>query len=358
MRKCLYLTILITSLFTSPGFSQKENYFWAMGIHSYLDFNIGPLSIGYLPNIVGEGDVGVCNRHTGALQFYSNGIYVWDKNNNLMPNGSGLMGGAATSSGPAGTTVQGAVAVPFISDTSKYYIFCLQGQAPSPPYNNGALYYSVVDMALNAGLGDVVAAGKNTFLHDTLSEGMVAAKSDHCTIWVIVHSMRSNTFYAYEVTATGINPVPVVSFLPDIVYYPGVVNKYIYSEIKMSPDFTKMAVMSDSYGYLCDFDRGTGVVSNMNIYDSTSAMSSSCFSHDGKKLYDVHGAPSGGQGLYQFDLNPIPPATVFSTKTFIVDYGSMLDIQRSPLDSTLYISNQNGYMSRIMALLQPAWPAI
>ena len=61
----------------------------------------------------------VISDRNSNLLFSSDGINVWDKNGNQMPNGFGLLGSDAQ--------INTALIVPFVNDTSKYYLFVAKG---------------------------------------------------------------------------------------------------------------------------------------------------------------------------------------------------------------------------------------
>ena len=82
--------------------------------------------------------------------------------------------------------------------------------------------YSIVDMTLNSGLGDVISTSKNINLLQDSSEKISAVLKDCDTksIWVITFGSSTgivednpvfNTFYAYEVSNSGVNTIPVKS---------------------------------------------------------------------------------------------------------------------------------------------------
>lgn len=108
----------------------------------------------------------------GNLLFYTNGNKVWDKNNNIMANGEDLAIGQYYSVYGSSIT-QGVLVAPFPGTDSLFYIIYLSR-------NDGwvstyGLKYSVVNMKLNGGLGDVLE--KNTFLaSDTLTEKLQLVK--------------------------------------------------------------------------------------------------------------------------------------------------------------------------------------
>src|SRR5690606_32290837 len=107
-------------------------------------------------------------------------------------------------------------------DPDRYYVFSLQSFTLIPH-----LYYSVVDMTLDGGLGDVDTTEKMILVGDStvpLSRSMMAIPGENCDIWLLVHpafdtfsnyfshqSAFDTCFFAYHITEAGINPTPVVS---------------------------------------------------------------------------------------------------------------------------------------------------
>src|SRR5690606_40803697 len=64
----------------------------------------------------------------------------------------------------------------------KYYIFSLTGVNPYLNLDEiGKLYYSVVDMNRNNGLGDVMPGKKGIFLDSNLRECMTSVRSEEHT---------------------------------------------------------------------------------------------------------------------------------------------------------------------------------
>src|SRR5690606_15276524 len=96
---------------------------------------------------------------------------------------------------------QNAVITNVPNQESRYYIFSL-GQ--------NALFYSMIDMSLNDGLGGIVEEIKGIPLISGLSEKMAAVKGCNC-IWLVTHAKDANIFYAIEINDTGIVTTPVVS---------------------------------------------------------------------------------------------------------------------------------------------------
>jgi hypothetical protein len=94
---------------------QQEANIWYFGRYLGLDFNSGvpvPLNDGQLNTTEG---VATISNSNGNLLFYTDGIRVWNKLHQVMPNGTNLFGN------PSST--QSAVIVPKIGDTTRYYVF-------------------------------------------------------------------------------------------------------------------------------------------------------------------------------------------------------------------------------------------
>lgn len=98
-----------------------------------------------------EGCASVADRSTGTLLFYTNGIEVWNAQNQIMPNGTGLLSGASQSAS------QGVIIVPQPGSVSRYFLFTVDEE-----FNNGAngFRYSIVDMSLDGGNGAAVQTEK------------------------------------------------------------------------------------------------------------------------------------------------------------------------------------------------------
>src|SRR5262245_28875854 len=112
-----------------------------------------PLTDGQLGTLEGCASWSDAN---GNLLFYSDGINVWDRNHNIMPDGNGLNGSA--------TCTQSALVVPYPGQDSLFYLFTPPDEFALPGY----FCYSLIDLTLNNGFGDVI--NKNTQLFSPSTE--------------------------------------------------------------------------------------------------------------------------------------------------------------------------------------------
>ena len=195
MNRLIIFRYVVFLLILFPIFSQAQNLQnnqWRFGTTGAVDFNTVPPSfVPGCPISTSEGSASVADRLTGALLFYTNGVTVWNANNQVMPNGTGLLGGTAALL----SSTTAAVIVPKPGSNSLFYIVTIDEQ-----FNGNGVRYSVVDMTLNGGLGDIVAGQKNIFLFQTNSEKLeVVPASDGISYWLITHNNPGNSFYSFKI---------------------------------------------------------------------------------------------------------------------------------------------------------------
>lgn len=333
------LTLLLISFLAG---AQKQNNNWCFGNKAGLDFNAGtPVAFTSAINC-DEGSATVSDRKTGALLFYTDGVRIWNKNHTIMPNGSNIGNDILSSS------LQGMLIVPFTNDSNKYYVFALEHESAS----EGALFYSVVDMQLDAGLGDVMLNRKKVKLGKGFVEGMQAVPTcdGH---WLLLSSRTANEFHAYKITASGIDTQAVVSVMP----YPYITS--VLGAMKISPDrrkllyatYTSRQVGGVNYAVatIHDFDERTGVVSNgQHLIDPTpnATYYSVEFSEDGSKAYvsDIR------YGIYQFDLSLPTPLDIKASKKTVYQNipGRSATLMQMGPDKNIYVAIYGmNYVDRI-----------
>lgn len=289
MKKSIILVFAFIFSISFSNFAQKQNNQWRFGNAGGIDFNTNPPS-----NVSGssistvEGSASIADRNTGALLFYTDGITVWNANNQPMPNGNGLLGGTPLLQ----SSTTAALIVPKPGSTKLFYIITIDEQSST----NG-VRYSVVDMNLNGGLGDIVANQKNIQLFQTTSEKLeVVPASDGVSYWLLTHDDPGNNFYAFKISSTGIQSTPVISSV-------GSTQANGAGHMKINRQFNKIAigVTFGSKIELFDFDNSTGTVSNPISWNhglQNPLIYGIEFSPNGKLLY-----ASNLDKLVQFDIS-------------------------------------------------------
>ncbi|MBO6607165.1 T9SS type B sorting domain-containing protein [Psychroserpens sp.] len=345
-----HVLAFITLLSIAFTFAQQEASFWYFGQNAGLQFDattgtVTAVTDGQINTL--EGCTSISDTE-GNLQFYTDGQTVWNRNHQIMANGD-YFGGTGLLGDPSSTS--SGLIVPKPQDPTQYYIFTVdephhqnaavypnqftgtyQGNGGTVPgaddgFNNG-FNYSLVDMTLNGGLGDVVDTEKNVPLvtYDPgdldeasykCSEKITAVAADDCSsFWVITHF--TDSFYAFKVDINGVDTTPVISTVGPEVPISGY-RRNALGYIKASPDGAKLGVAhygfamvtaGDAAGgvYLFDFDNDTGVVSNsVELYgpENNTSPYGVEFSAENRKVYATVGNGANGGGtssLLQWDL--------------------------------------------------------
>ncbi len=278
----------------------------------------------------GEG-CSVISDTAGNLMFYTNGNKVWDSTHTVMPNGDSLWGHTSSS--------QSAIIIGHPGNNTQYFIFTVPDV-----FDTNRVGYSIVDMTLNGGLGDVSV--KNTLLYTGSTEKLTAIKHSNGTdVWVITHKQVTDTFYTYLVTAFGVNPVPVIS----VVGTP--YGNNILSNLgcmKTSTDGTKLAAAVQHNGFLeiYDFNTSTGAITNSAQLGNWPTLPNGPygveFSPDGTKLYVSF---SGPNIVMQYNMAAGSTAAIIaSCDTIYQDnlLAACAALQNGP-DGRMYLSYANAF---------------
>ncbi|MBK6830991.1 MAG: PKD domain-containing protein [Flavobacteriales bacterium] len=260
---------MLAALMAAALGTLAQGTIWHFGDGAGLDFNGGaPAAIG------GGASYSLDNSTTasdaaGNLLFYSNGVSVWDATHNVMPNGSGLLGDHDGG--------QCALAV-HRPGTNEFYLFTVDNwNGP-----NG-LRYSVVDMTLNGGLGDVTL--KNQLLHAPSTERLEAVHNPtDGSWWLISHDWGNAQFRAYNISNTGLNTTPVLSTIGSV--HSGF-NYDAAGQLTASPNGTMLCcgIYDQDLFQVFDFDATTGIVSNARDLPGYNNAWGCAFSPNSERLY-------------------------------------------------------------------------
>ena len=238
-------------------FAQNQASNWFFGERAGINFDISSgivssLNTGQLNTLEGCTSI---SDNAGNLVLYTDGRTVYNRNHQVMLNGTGLFGD------PSST--QSALVVPAPKDPNKYYIFTVDTTVnPNSDPDNG-FNYSIVDMSLDGGLGGITSKNIQLLVDSTEKITAVLKDCQSESIWVMTFASFDgsveffNSFHAFEVSTTGVNSNSVVSSFAPI---PGSDPR---GQIKVSPDGKKFVSANMVGGlYIYDFDAATGIVSN------------------------------------------------------------------------------------------------
>ncbi|MEJ8801319.1 T9SS type B sorting domain-containing protein [Pontibacter sp. H249] len=331
--KWSFLILLITFLLQVPAQAQKENNVWYFGNGAGLDFNSGTpkvLTDGAFDAF--EGTASVADA-SGKLLFYSDGASVWNRQHQIMANGTGLMGSP--------NSAQACIIIQNPGKSHIYYLFTTDAAGGS----NG-LRYSIIDITQAGGLGEVTV--KNIPLYAPTSERLTATHHQNKRdVWVMSQHFGTSNFRSFLITEDGVGISTRVTNELDNKFFP----------VSLDP-FSGMSCMkfSPNSKWLAATHRNTNTVrlfpfnsedSGLNIYPlhgSPGAITLNAlenpygveFSPDNSKLYV---STNSGTRIYQYDLTSSNEATINASKTIVGQ--ANLDTQLNYIGASLQLAPDN-----------------
>ncbi len=300
----LFFTVIVNAQFTDR--------YWTFGDSAAIDFrNLNaPIPAQSILRVRGTC-VSICDS-VGDLLFYggSPDLDIWhpagppytydlgfliNKNHQKMNNGDSLK---------AALWYQEMIIVPDPGNINRFYLFTAGVTSLS------GFFYNQIDLTYNGGLGKVIQ--KNVQLQSLkVSDAIAAVKHGNGRDWWVVMKSYSNTvaldeFYVYLVSPSGVSG-PFLQHLGTPVSHGSSLN------LKFTKDGKRLFSTSptnliESY----DFDRCTGVLSNVNTIANYSVSApwknywSFALSPDASKLYTTsvyQGSNQDTSYLVQYDLN-------------------------------------------------------
>jgi gliding motility-associated-like protein len=316
--------ILISNMAYSQG-KQANN--WYFGGQAGITFQQGSPPIALLdgqsisPSWTGTACM---SDKDGNLLFYSDGVTIWNKNHQIMTNGSN-MGSFST---------QGAMIVQDPGNENRYYFFNI---TTNMPYSAYKLQYSVIDMT--NGLGEVLPDNKSIFLYSNTSFHLSAVKHENMNdVWLVSHGLGSNNFIAFKITSDSVFTQPKIS---------NAGTPYLFEQgyMKFSSDGKLIGVgnFDQQLTEICHFDNTTGIVSNQNVVTIPFRAFGVEFSPDNTKFY----AQGGYQKFFQYDLLTNDPAQIIASQFLMTNELIIWGALQLGPDGEIYVGHSGEYLSVI-----------
>jgi len=221
---------------------------------------------------------------------------VFNKDGAVMENGDSINSDYSETNGM--------MIIPFPDDSNKYYLFHLLHIS-----FQSKLYYSVIDMSYNNGLGKVTS--KNIPLpisaNDSLCEKLAAVKHGNGNDWwLLCHSYGNDHFYEFLISDSGIS-APILRTAGSCLCL-GDLN--IIGEMCFSKDGCKLLNVTTSLADVLSFDRCAGELSslielNTSINPDYPFYYGCSFSPSGRFIYVSNfqdWMATNNNRLYQLDL--------------------------------------------------------
>ena len=239
-------------------FSQGENNIWYFGYRAGLDFNLGsPVVLTNAASTFGAWAYSsAVSDSSGNFLFSTDMYYIYNRNNQVMPNGS-LIG--------TNGSLQPTFAVKKLDEDSVYYLFTMDEFEWSGDPNPKGLLYNVIDMRLDGGLGDIPSGQKGLVMPgaEQTAEMLTGTRAqNNRDAWIVVRKYRnSNEYLTYHITPAGIDMNPVISYSLVTLLFPWASNNP--EMIRFSPDGNRLLTVYDSVNEMCHFNLSTGEINPM-----------------------------------------------------------------------------------------------
>ncbi|MDA9267520.1 gliding motility-associated C-terminal domain-containing protein [Salibacteraceae bacterium] len=314
--------------FTS--FSQGYVNIWPMGLNTSVEFVGSGFNFSNNFN-TGSAALACMNDASGNLLFYCPAQNIINANHNIMPNGDSIKVHISSE--------QGAIALPFLSDPDRHFLFQVEAGEVSGEYG---FNYSVIDMSLDGGLGDVPLGLKNIPISPNANcEGIAAtAHRDGQRAWVVMHDLPSPNFRFLLVGDT----IEAIIERPSNVFYGGA-NTAVSSTYMFSPNgkYLASALYADSTIELYRFNNANGTLDHITDILFETRIRAIEFSSNSNFIYTASSEASLQSTVFQIDLKDF-------TTTNIADIEFARDLQLDP-QKRILVSTINPF--KIGAILQP-----
>ncbi len=296
-----------------------------------------------------EATAAICDTN-GNLLLYTNNETIWNSNHQIIVNGYNFRS--------CRFFTQGALFVPFSSNTNKYYIVYPDTRRDDPnitncnPYvcldlfpNNGRLWLSIIDLSTNNGTGAIIDKDREVYGNRSIVGVLAATKhANKKDTWLLTVDTLKKQVVALLLTDCGVI---------DTVYSnPYTLNALNQMNIHLSPDGNYFYMpfyfgdKNNSYSYtsLYSFNTTTGKINhlfNLNKY----FYDFDCFSTDGKYLFSRPFI--NNHTLIRYDLSSNDSITIMQTE---VNFGgnSKTELYYLPNGNLCQFAYDNGINNYII----------
>jgi Tfp pilus assembly protein PilV len=260
-----------------PAATRGVQRYWAFGTAAGLDFgtsgsSVSPISIPCSGSCSAIEGSTIVSKKDGTLQFWTNGLTIWNRNGNVMQNSTGLTANASTT--------QAAAIFPLDNSETRYVV--VTNNTENGVNDAGELYYSIVNMAAQGGLGEVESGSKNVRLGGTdyASEALVAApKADGSGYWVMTFLPGSTNIVQFSFNNSGVPAGPTLVASPSGIARVG--GGSGFGTLNFNDDYSQLVMMAGQHCIgvgactspsglirVMSFNTQTGAISNLYAWNS------------------------------------------------------------------------------------------
>ncbi len=280
----------------------------------------------------------------GQLLIYSNGVSVYNRDLQILPNGDSLSGD--------GRICQSSLIVPVPNESNKYFLFSV-GKSLNV-YRDlsqehlipNRLTYSIIDMNLDSGNGDIPHDQKNILLQEGSNFGMLFIQEKCNKSWVLTSDRSGiSTYSVSDKTIESVNRglfndrLDPLSNSPPISLLRSSPNgQYVVAHIFDGENFLRLFQFNVSNGQLSDI----GYITNRSFLEDGITTISFAFDPASRYIVSLEAIIQNGdvkKQLVRYELNPTSIDEILDSRRVIVDNyeGDLRGMYYFPTDSTSII---------------------
>ena len=355
--KIRYYILLLACMSFYQAYAQNQANLWFWSEYHELDFNSGVPVYNEQLFISSADAVSIMCDTNGSLLFCCNAIRVVNREGHTMPNGDDLIGFHWAS--------MGALIVQQPGSDHLYYVFTVSKEHP----DNIGMYYSVVDMSLDGGLGDVTSE-KNVPLADAWAASNKLTSVRHANgedVWIISRNFKTDQYYvAFLLTSTGLSSEGVMSLVQwrDDMNNEGNM-KITHNKKYMAAAYRHYKSENGAFSQcidICSFNATSGKIEllytiskNPNDWTGQYQPLAVEFSPDSKLLYaSFHNNQDNLMELYQYDMQYVEDSAQFKQSETLITKGPVNGLQLAR-DGKIYCTGYTMTEYEYISVIHEPW---
>ncbi|MCF6341443.1 MAG: gliding motility-associated C-terminal domain-containing protein [Bacteroidales bacterium] len=356
-QSALILFFLVFTGYVATAQNQANR--WYFGSYCSLDFNSGvPVNTGEII-ISSSSAVSIMSDTNGSLLCATNAERIVNREGHIMPNGGNLIGDH--------DAYMGTLIVQQPGSDHLYYVFTVSREFP----DNIGMFYSVVDMNLDGGLGDVTAE-KNVPLQQAWAASNKLTSVRHANgedVWIITRNFKTDQWYvAFLLTSTGLSTEGIITPIP---WRTDMNNE---GSMKVSPNKKYLAAAYRRHGLqnealkqsldICSFNATSGEIGllytltkNPNDWTRQYWPQAVEFSPDSKLLYVTYYNSDDDKlmELYQYDMQYVEDSLQFKESEIFIARGPVEGLQLAR-DGKIYTTiPRHGINPEYLSVIHEPW---
>jgi gliding motility-associated-like protein len=352
-----YCILFVSILLINEATAQNQANIWYWGNFCGIDFNSGVPDDTHEIHASSGNAMSVMCDTSGNFLFCSNARVVWNSEGDTMQNGTDLIGD--------GRAAMGALIVQQPESDHLYYLFTVA-------YNQAediGMHYSVVDMNLDGGLGDVTSE-KNIPLAQAWAASNKLTSVRHTNgedVWIITRNFKLDQWYAaFLLTSSGLSTQAVISPVSERSELNNM------GSMKVSPDKKYLVAAYEQCDCsdfiktsldICRFDAASGEIDLLYTLTKNTILIWEYepwaveFSPDSKLLYvSYYKEGYNVQELYQYDMQFIEDSLQFKQSEMFIASGPVNGLQLAR-DGKIYctLPRSSGSIYDYLSVINEPW---